>query len=293
MEKHVALGIDIGGTHITAALINLDNRLLVKKSIVRQPINSNGNKQQIISAWCKIIDESLKDVPKDLRYVGIAMPGPFDYEEGICLIKDQDKFRSLYGVNIKEELANCLGLPKDNLCFLNDAASFLQGEVYAGAAKGKSKVLGLTLGTGLGSAICCDFKSVDADMWNDRFLGGSAEDYFSTRWFIAKYKEVTGKEISGVKQLVNLLKTDNSSQHIFDEFGINLANFLMSVTRRFELDTVVLGGNIAKAYFAFSPMLLNTLKYQNTVLDIRTSTLHERSAIIGAASWCEEHYIVR
>ncbi|MET4082236.1 glucokinase [Pedobacter sp. UYP30] len=291
MEKHVALGIDIGGTHITAALIDLDNRHLIQDSIRRQPVNSKGKKEEIINSWCKVINETFKDVPNQLRYIGIAIPGPFDYEEGISLIKDQDKFRALYDVNIKNELSACLGIPKDHFYFINDAASFLQGEVYAGAARDKSRVFGLTLGTGLGSAHCIDFKSVDADLWNEGFLDGIAEDYFSTRWFLKRYKEANGRELTGVKELVALLDSDESAQQIFDEFGENLANFLVPIIELHQTDTVVIGGNISKAFFAFSQKLMETLKQKHVAVEIAVSKLNELSAIIGAASCCEEYYI--
>ncbi|MBC7417136.1 MAG: ROK family protein [Pedobacter sp.] len=291
MEKHVALGIDIGGSHITAALIDLDSRHLIKGSIRREAVNSKGCKEEIIQSWCKVINEIFKEIPQQLRYIGIAMPGPFNYEEGISLIQDQDKFRALYGINIKEELVSYLGIPKRNICFINDAASFLQGEVYAGAARGKLRVFGLTLGTGLGSAYYIDFKSVDADLWNKPFLDGVAEDYFSTGWFVKRYGEITGKELDGVKALADLLESDEHAQKIFDEFGENLANFLAPVVKIYQTDTVVIGGNIAKSFFAFSPKLIETLRKHQVNVEIAVSKLNELCAIIGAASCCEEYFI--
>ncbi len=291
MEKHVALGVDIGGTHITAGLINLDERNLIKGSVKRQAINSKGKMEEIIFSWCKIINETFGEIPGHLRHIGIAMPGPFNYEEGISLIQDQDKFRSLYGINVKNELSFCLGIPKDHFHFVNDAAGFLQGEVYAGSARGKSRVFGLTLGTGLGSAFCTDFKSLDADMWNANFMDGIAEDYFSTRWFVKRYKEIRGEELIGVKHIVDRLESDDCAQQIFDEFGENMAKFIKPIVAKNAIDTVVLGGNIAKAYFAFSSKLFQTLEQLKVDVEVKTSTLNELAAIIGAASCCEENMI--
>ncbi|MGY3055414.1 glucokinase [Pedobacter sp. UYEF25] len=293
MDKHVALGIDIGGSHITAALIDLNSRQLIRDSLRREVVNSRGKKEDIIKSWCNVINEIFKEIPQRLRYIGIAMPGPFDYEEGVSLIKDQDKFRALYGINIKEELSDYLGIPKENICFINDAASFLQGEVYAGAAIGKSSVFGLTLGTGLGSAYSTNFKSVDADLWNKQFLDGVAEDYFSTGWFIKRYKEISGNALDGVKTLVDLLESDVNAQRIFDEFGENLANFLAPIVKASHSDTVVIGGNISKSFFAFSPKLMETLKEHQLDVEIVVSKLNELSAIIGAASCCEEYFMTK
>jgi glucokinase len=45
--------------------------------------------------------------------IGISMPGPFDYENGICLIKGQNKYEALYGLYIKGLLADKLGIEPD------------------------------------------------------------------------------------------------------------------------------------------------------------------------------------
>ncbi len=60
------------------------------------------------------------------------MPGPFDYEKGISFIKDQNKYESLYGLNVKEMMAERLGVSTDHIRLMNDAGCFLQGEVMGG-----------------------------------------------------------------------------------------------------------------------------------------------------------------
>jgi len=287
MEKPVALGVDIGGSHITAALVDLETRALVSDSIKRSPVNSQENKEVILSAWCDIIEKAFKNIKNGARNVGIAMPGPFNYEEGISLIKDQDKFKSLYQVNVKQELAKRLDIPADHIYFINDAAGFLQGEVFAGAAKGNANVLGLTLGTGLGSSICLNYKASDADLWNSPFLDGIAEDYLSTRWFVKRYRQLTEKNVEGVKELVEIVDTDHSATRVFMEFGYNLAQFLIPIIRKNKIDTVIIGGNIAQSFHAFAPELKATLKGNDINTDIKISELKEHAALIGAASCCD------
>ncbi|MDQ0637690.1 glucokinase [Pedobacter sp. W3I1] len=286
MEKPVALGVDIGGSHITAALVDLETRTLVKNSIKRSPVNSQENKEVILSAWCDIINKAFQNI-NGTRNVGIAMPGPFNYEEGISLIKDQDKFKSLYQVNVKEELAKRLDIPVENIHFINDAAGFLQGEVFAGAAKGNVSVLGLTLGTGLGSSLCLNYKAFDADLWNSEFLDGIAEDYLSTRWFVKRFNQLSGKVVAGVKELVEIVETDHHATMVFMEFGYNLAQFLIPIIKEHKIDTVIVGGNIAQSFSAFAPELIATLKGNGIDTQIKISELKEHAALIGAASCCD------
>ncbi|WP_421938427.1 ROK family protein [Pedobacter sp.] len=290
MEKPVALGVDIGGSHITAALVDLSTRTLVRDSIKRSPVNSQESKEVILAAWCDIIADAFGNIKSGSRYVGIAMPGPFDYEQGISLIKDQDKFKSLYQFNVKVELAKRLEIPAENIQFINDAAGFLQGEVFAGAAKGNAHVLGLTLGTGLGSSICINHKAEDADLWNSPFLDGIAEDYLSTRWFVKRYKQLSGTVLDGVKELVALIETDHLATRVFMEFGNNLAQFLIPIIRENKIDTVIIGGNIAQSFDAFAPELVATLRGNDIDTQIKISELKEHAALIGAAS-CNDTFI--
>ncbi|WP_443936472.1 ROK family protein [Pedobacter sp. MW01-1-1] len=286
MQKSVVLGVDIGGTHVTAALIDLESRSLLADSLKRIALDARESKEFLLQAWSTLMLETFGDTPFENRYVGIAMPGPFDYESGICLIESQDKFRALYGVNIKEALAATLHIPIENIRFINDAASFLQGEVFAGAAQANARVMGLTLGTGLGSSFCFNGKASDAALWNAPFLGGIAEDYLSSRWFVKRFQNLSGKVVPGVKELLSYTQEDASVTRIFMEFGRNLAEFLIPILKESKIDTLVLGGNIAQAFHQFSPELLATLRGKGVTTVLKVSKLNEHAALIGAASCC-------
>jgi len=286
MEKSLALGVDIGGSHITAAMVDLKTKKLIEHTVIRSAINSEAQSELILRAWANLIHSALKDVERKDKSIGIAMPGPFDYDKGISLIKDQAKFRSLYQINIKQELADRLDMPAENIHFINDATGFLQGELFAGAGAKVSNVLGLTLGTGLGSSVYMEQVIFDANLWNSRFIDGIAEDYLSTRWFVNRYYSLTGKHISGVKDIVGLEATDRFVTRLFMEFGINLARFLVPVIERLMIDKVIIGGNIARAFSCFAPELIANLKGNNIEVEIKISELNEYAALVGAASCC-------
>jgi len=287
MEKPVALGVDIGGSHITAALVDLETRTIIQDSIKRSAVNSQESKETILAAWCEVIIKAFKKSTSEIKLIGIAMPGPFDYEKGISLIKDQDKFKALYGVNIKEELSKRLDIETANIHFINDAAGFLQGEVFGGAARGNANALGLTLGTGLGSSYSEGGVAKDADLWNSPFLNGIAEDYLSTRWFVKRYNQLSNNTVAGVKELTALTSTDHFATRVFMEFGYNLAHFLIPVIKKHKADIVIVGGNISRAFGAFSPELIATLKGNEINTDIKVTKLKEHAALIGAASCCD------
>lgn len=103
------------------------------------------------------------------------MPGPFDYERGISLMKGMEKYDSLYGLDIREILSEKLNVPAAHIVFINDAAAFLGGELASGAAADFNRAIGVTLGTGLGSTSNCTGEVIDVNRAFAPFLESIAE----------------------------------------------------------------------------------------------------------------------
>lgn len=275
-------GVDIGGSHITAALVDKATGAIVSGTWQRSSVPSSGTAAEIIEAWGAVIAASYEKQALPVR-IGIAMPGPFDYAAGICFIQGQHKYESLYGLNIKELLAERLGFSKASIFLTNDAACFLQGEVYAGAARGHTAVIGLTLGTGLGAATFFQNKVTDAAWWNAPFRGGIAEDHLSSRWFVQRYHQLTNLSVPNVKQLLNT-GDEARIRIIFDEFGENLGAFLAERLQQQAAGLVIIGGNIAQAFPLFEDKLTGALQKNGHHIPVRQAILGEQAALIGAAT---------
>lgn len=284
MANDFVLAADIGGTHITAALVDMVHRKLVLPSLTRKHVNANAAADAIIESWgnCLLTAKSSVDVFK----ICLAVPGPFDYENGISLIQGQGKYDSVHNCNIKELLAKNMHVDPKQFFAENDAACFLQGEVFAGCATdGYKKVIGVTLGTGLGTAVYEEGRSHSADLWCLPFGDSIAEDYLSTRWFVQRYRQLSGNATFGVKEIASRVESDLAAQTVFSEFGKNLALFLRSFIQQEAPEAVVVAGNIANAYPLFQKELEEGLA-DFPAIQLRRSLLGEQSALLGAAgSW--------
>ncbi|MES2004677.1 MAG: ROK family protein [Bacteroidota bacterium] len=285
MKDSYVVGVDIGGSHITAALIDMHTKKIVEGSYIRQLINAGEDVTAIITGWSSVIRRSMNaHVP--VAKIGIAMPGPFDYENGICLIRGQDKYELLYNLNVKKLLAKELDIDGNNIHLMNDAGCFLQGEVFGGAGQGTNSAIGVTLGTGLGSARYENNKATDADLWCMPFKDSIAEDYLSTRWFIKRYYELSGQQVANVKELVNLTTNEKCRQLIFDEFGANLASFFMRFIDAWKKpEIIIIGGNIALTEYLFMPELKKNLLSFGLDISIEIAKLGEAAPIFGAAGY--------
>lgn len=272
---------DIGGTHVTAAVVNTSSWQVINASIIRHSVNSHADAKSILSAWTVPFQEVIRHQPTLAEpLIGIAMPGPFDYEQGISHMRNQDKYDNLYGMDIRRELAERLGVNGSDIRFINDAAAFLQGEVFAGKHNGSHKVLGITLGTGLGSAVWeRGNNAMDADLWKTAYRESNIEEYLVTRWFVRKGAQ-HGINVTGLRELLQLKDTHIVINDILAEYSQHLLHFIRFFSEQEGTDKLIIGGNISRAwdiFRAFDPIAFDHF-------DIRISQLGEHAALIGAAT---------
>lgn len=272
---------DIGGTHVTAAVVDVRNWQVVNESIVRHGVNAHADAKSILSAWATPFQDVIQNWPETITGIGIAMPGPFDYENGISHMRNQDKYDNLYGMDIRVELSERVGVSKTSIHFINDAAAFLQGEVFAGKHNSAPKVLGITLGTGLGSAVWKrGSNAMDADLWKTPYQDSNIEEYLVTRWFVQKASQ-HGMEVTGLRELLALRGNDHPIiDDILAEYSYHLLHFINFFSEQEATDRLIIGGNISKAwniFRAFDPTAFDRF-------DIRISQLGEHAAMIGAAA---------
>ncbi|HDZ41744.1 MAG TPA: ROK family protein [Bacteroidetes bacterium] len=293
IEKHYSIGVDIGGSHITCAAVDLDERRIIRETLTERSVDNKGTADEIISRWSEALSETFEKLGLDnIKGIGFAMPGPFDYVNGICLIKGVPKYEKLYGINIGEAIAESLSLqPGMPVRFMNDASSFAVGEAWAGKAAASNRLMAITLGTGLGSAFVADrVPVVTGDVVPDlgcvyhiSFRDGIADDYFSTRWFIGRYKDITGKESQGVREIAEAARYDGDIRNIFVEFGTSLGAFLSPYLIKFGAEVLVMGGNISRAYGLFGPSMEEKMKAEKCDTLTLLSELKEDAALLGSA----------
>ncbi len=292
-EKHCSIGVDIGGSHITCAAIDLEERIILRSTVSERPVDNKGTAAEIISRWSEALAETIEKSGREhIKGIGFAMPGPFDYVNGICLIRGVPKYEKLYGTNIGEAVAHSLDLPESiPVRFMNDASSFAVGEAWAGKAAGSNRSMAITLGTGLGSAFIADKAPVVKGdtvpelgcVYHISFRDGIADDYFSTRWFTNNYKDLTGKESSGVKEIADEARSDDNIHNLFIEFGSSLAAFLSPYLKSFGAEVLIMGGNISRAYDLFGLAMKEEMKKQNCDTIPLLSELKEDAALLGSA----------
>jgi glucokinase len=137
------LGIDIGGTKIAYALVDKNYKTSQVKILPTPQKNLLAK-----------IEEIIQTHKSDVFGVGIGLPGIVINNS---IVKNLPNIANFKPINLKNHLEKKFRLP---IWIENDANAFTLAESLLGAGKNFSTVVGITLGTGIGSGIVINKKLV-------------------------------------------------------------------------------------------------------------------------------------
>jgi len=145
MSKNYAIGIDVGGTNLRAALVSN------KGEVIKKVKGSSGG--DVLGSLRKIIENLYTT---DVEGIGIGIAGLVDRKKGIVLLSPN--LHAVEGINFVESLHAQFSVP---VFIENDANAAALGEKWMGAGKEFSNFVLLTLGTGIGGGIVYKGKLAD------------------------------------------------------------------------------------------------------------------------------------
>ncbi len=255
--------MDIGGTHVTAALVDLGAGAIVDGTVRRGTLRPSAPAEELLGRV--LACGQALDAPVGACW-GVAVPGPFDYQRGVALFAGVGKFESLYGTDVGHALRAGLPGPAGSVMFLNDADAFLLGEWLFGAATGHDPCAGITLGTGIGSAFLSggtvrqggpgvppegrvDLLQID---------GQPLEDVVSTRALERRYQLLSGATPEGAAQLASLARGGDEVaaavlRSAFEALGQALSPWLAE----FGAKALVIGGSMTGSWDLIGPALVS------------------------------------
>lgn len=263
--------MDVGGTHVTSALADTFRWRTVEGTRQRTPLRSSGTAAEIVATFVSAI-QPLGDISASI--LGVSMPGPFDYDTGIGRFHGVGKFDTLNGVDVGSALWVALPTPPAGIAFVNDASAFAIGEWIGGAAQGVRRVVGITLGTGVGSAFldCGHVISHGPDVPPNghayllRINGQPLEDVVSRRAIIAAYQTAASQSGAARPPAVDVdtvarraADADPIARSVLNRAIGALGEALRPWLVRFEADILVVGGGITASWKLVEPALRDSL----------------------------------
>ena len=140
------IAVDIGGTHLRAALYEPDNT----QSLVHERVETHAEEPGVYDRMQALI-ESIWPQDKEVKAIGIASPGPLDPHTGYIL--KTPNISEWQNFPLGPNLSAHFHVP----AFLdNDANLAALGEWRFGAGRGHHDVLYLTISTGVGGGVIAD-----------------------------------------------------------------------------------------------------------------------------------------
>ncbi|MEJ7753201.1 MAG: ROK family protein [Candidatus Limnocylindrales bacterium] len=245
--KGLGLGIDVGGTGVKAALVDLATGTLASDRVrekTPQPATPEAVTATVASVVAQVLDG--ETVPDDLP-VGCGLPGVVT--EGI-LRTAANIDKSWEGVSVEGIVGEALGR---RVLAINDADAAGLAELAYGAAEGVSgTVLLLTIGTGIGSALFIDGGLVpNTEFGHLEFHGKDAE-----------------LRVSGAARSRRGLGWKRWARE-FDEYLDRLELY-------FWPDLIILGGGVSKDMAKYEHLL-------TTRAPVKAAELLNVAGIVGAA----------
>ena len=142
MEKKYVIGVDLGGTKIYTALVDLQGNM--KKEVIVETEAEKGE-LPVLQKMIDTIDYVLEGTNKDeVKAIGIGSPGPLDVANGLIVYTPNLPFKNF---NIVKPIKERYGIET----FLdNDANVATLGEFMFGAGKGTENLVFITASTGIG-----------------------------------------------------------------------------------------------------------------------------------------------
>ena len=146
------VGVDVGGTNLVAGLVDGEGTILGK---ISHPVDRSMSADQLcreITRLAKVACKTGGLEERQIEAVGVGFPGLVDNRKGMVVQTPNMPFqKTLFRAVFQEQwdIPVYLG---------NDANCAAIGEYWAGAAKGSSPAVVITLGTGIGGGMVIDGK---------------------------------------------------------------------------------------------------------------------------------------
>lgn len=288
--KNLALGVDVGGSHVCSAVIDIETGTIVGEPITTDVAHTEPA-DVLFAAWADNLTQCLAAASEPVTRIGMDFPGPFDYVNGISQM--EHKMPHIKGLSVADELRKRMKNSENlEFKFVNDANAFALGEAYFGGAKDADRVIVLAIGTGLGSGFIANHQIVetgdtvptDGEVWNLPYGEDIADAQFSTRGVVARYEKLTGVKMPGVKEIAERFATDEAARQTLESFGWELADFAAPLIQQFMCKDILIGGNIARCLNLFGPKMEERFKELGMEVNIRPCTLVSDAAMMGAAA---------
>lgn len=304
-SESLVFAVDLGGTHLRAALVDDAGRILNQ---LKQETPKGDSALCIVNALVKAAQQWESD-KLPVVAASIMVPGAVDCKKAVVL--QAPNLPSLVNFELKAELERRLGWP----VFLeNDANAAAVGEMWMGAARGCCDVISVTLGTGVGGGVILDGKLWRGSHGSAGEIGHTTVDPFSglkckcgntgclelfasataivrmTRENLSLFPESTLKseELTAAKVYEAGKNGDELALVVFRRFGLYLGIGLANLINLIDPQIIVISGGAVNGWDLFAPEMYRQVEeraFRTTAQQVKIARAEcgDNAGLLGAA----------
>ncbi|MCD1261761.1 ROK family protein [Paenibacillus athensensis] len=291
----LAVGVDVGGTKIHAALVDRTGAIRRRLRIATQAADGRAA-ERIMEAIARLLAETPDDSVR-LRGIGIGTAGQVDWQRGAVRFAS-DLLPGYTGTPLRDIATRRFGLP---VWVDNDVNVLALAEQNLGAGRGSRHMVCLAIGTGIGGAVVSGGKllrgcwggagelghlSVRFDGQPCRCGGTGCLELYASGTGIAEQMQrklaeagVTDRpaRIGAREVIAGWRSGEPLAQAVLEQAFAALGAATASLIHTFNPEVVVVGGGVAEAGADFLQRI------REETLQRTMPALHERVSIVGAA----------
>jgi glucokinase len=270
------IGVDLGGTKVRAGVASRGQIHNQKQQLFK----SYGSQAETLEQLMELINSLMHS---DVEGIGLGVPSVVDVEHGIVF--NVVNIPSWDRVPLKDILEAKFNVP---VAVNNDVNCFVLGEHRFGRVKGMKNVVGITVGTGLGSGIIINhelFNGTNCGAGEVGLIGyrdQTIEYYASGNFFPTHH----GTSAAAAHDLA--LSGNAEALGWWNEFGVHMGHAVKTVMYAYDPEAIVIGGSVSKAFSFFEESMLASLKdftFPESVKKLKIlRSVNENITLLGAAA---------
>lgn len=291
-----AISIDSGGTKVVGAVVDGEGSILTKTRY--DILERDGS--FLTATFRDIISKYTHEYP--ISVIGIGGNGRINPEEGVIL--NCGVHSNWQGRCLRKELEDEFHIP---VSVNNDCYCAIKGELWKGAARTYSVVVGIVIGTGLGGALVSQGRFWHGAQFGAGEIGhmilhadglpcycgqkGCVERYVSGTALWANYNRVVGSERihSGYEFFQALQSGDQAARRVLDVFVDDLSLIMVDISNLCNPDAFLIGGGISDTHNVWAEALERRFQEQvsGCLRDtaIVYASMGNDAALLGAAKF--------
>ena len=292
-----AIGIDIGGTRLRAALVDRAGTLLAR---AETPTLAGEGPAAVIAQIVRLVEQVGQEATGEgIAGAGVSSPGPIDTVRGLAL--GVPTLKGWNGVPIADMIAEALDLP---VTLENDGIAAANGEWRFGVGRGLTDFVYVTVSTGIGGGIVSGGRLLHGRMGMAGHIGhmtvmiggercscgnaGCWEAYASGTAFARRIGRSGAAAQDPASVLAAARNGDPQAAELVAEHGDYLGIGIASLLHLFSPQAVILGGGVSNGLDLLMPAIdrrvrLNAMPAFRDIPVIRAG-LGENSGLVGAAA---------